>query len=150
MLYLDDMHEGDRAILGPIHVSREDALDFARKYDPQPFHLDEAAAAAHPFFKRLAISGWQTCAYAMRLMVDDMIARDIQSLGSPGIDNIRWLKPVYPGDALTLEAETLDVRISRSKPEMGSAKRRYTFRNQNGQAVMTMEATGLFATRPQA
>ena len=150
MLYLDDMHEGDRATLGPIHVSREDALDFARKYDPQPFHLDDEAAAAHPFFKKLAISGWQTCAYAMRLMVDEMAAKGIHSLGSPGIDEVRWLKPVYPGDALTLEAETTEVRTSRSKPEMGSAKRRYTFRNQDGDAVMTMHATGLFATRPKA
>ncbi len=150
MLYLDDMHEGDRVALGTIQVIREDALDFARKYDPQPFHLDDAAAAAHPFFKKLAISGWQTCAYAMRLMVDDMIARGSQSLGSPGIDDIRWIKPVYPGDALTLEAETLEVRTSRSKPEMGSAKRRYTFRNQHDEPVMTMVATGLFATRPKS
>ena len=79
MIYLDDMHEGDTSILGPIHVTREEALDFARKYDPQPFHLDDAAAAAHPFFKKLSISGWQTCAYAMRLMVDEMQARGIQS-----------------------------------------------------------------------
>ncbi len=148
MIYLDDMHEGDRSVLGPIQITREEALDFARKYDPQPFHLDAAAAAAHPFFKKLSISGWQTCGYAMRLMVDEMQERAIQSLGSPGIDNIRWLKPVYPGDALTLECETKEVRVSRSRPEMGSAKRNYVFRNQHGDAVMTMEATGLFATRP--
>ncbi len=149
MIYLDDMQEGDRTTLGPIHVTREDALDFARKYDPQSFHLDDAAAAAHPFFKKLAISGWQTCALTMRLMVDDMHARNMQSLGSPGIDNIRWLKPVHPGDDLTLESETVEVRASRSKPEMGSARRRYVCRNQDGDAVMTMEATGLFLTRPR-
>ncbi len=149
MIYLEDMHEGDRATLGPIHVSREEAMDFARKYDPQPFHLDDAAAAAHPFFKKLSISGWMTCALTMRLMVDEMQERQIQSLGSPGIDAIRWLKPVYPGDALTLEAETTEVRPSRSRPEMGSALRRYVLRNQDGEPVMTMEATGLFATRPK-
>ena len=149
MIYLDDMHEGDRTTLGPIHVTREAALDFARQYDPQPFHLDDDAAAAHPFFKKLSISGWQTCALAMRLMVDDMQSRAIQSLGSPGIDNVRWLKPVYPGDDLTLESETTEVRASRSKPEMGSARRRYVCRNQAGEAVMTMEATGLFLTRPK-
>ena len=148
MIYLDDMQAGDTSVLGPIHVTREEALDFARKYDPQPFHLDDEAAAAHPFFKKLSISGWQTCGYAMRLMVGEMQSRAIQSLGSPGIDNIRWLKPVYPGDALTLECKTTEVRASRSRPEMGSARRTYTFRNQDGEAVMTMEATGLFATRP--
>ncbi len=150
MLYLDDMHVGDRVTLGPIEVLREDALDFARKYDPQPFHLDDAAAEAHPFFKRLSISGWQTCAYAMRLMVDDMQARSMQSLGSPGIDAIRWLKPVYPGDRLTLEAETLEVRRSRSKPGMGSVKRRWVFINQHGEPVMSMEGVGLFAARVPA
>jgi acyl dehydratase len=147
MLYLEDLHEGDRATLGPIEVSREDALDFARKYDPQPFHLDDEAAAAHPFFKRLAISGWQTCALAMRLIVDDMRAKDAQSLGSPGIDQIRWLRPVYPGDLLMLEAETLQVRRSRSRPGMGTVKRAWTMRNQDGEAVMTMEGMGLFAAR---
>jgi acyl dehydratase len=149
VIYLEDIQEGDRQTLGPIRVIREEALDFARKYDPQPFHLDDEAAAAHPFFKRLSISGWQTCAYAMRLMVDDMHARAVQSLGSPGIDNVRWVKPVYPEDELSLECETIEVRASRSRPEMGSAKRKYAFRNQHGEIVMTMEATGLFATRPK-
>jgi acyl dehydratase len=148
--YLEDMHEGDHSVLGTVRVTREEALDFARKYDPQPFHLDDAAAAAHPFFKRLAISGWQTCGYAMRLMVQEMQARGTASLGSPGMDNIRWLKPVYPDDELTLEGLVLEVRPSRSKPEMGSARRRFTFRNQHGDVVMTMEGTGLFATRPPA
>ena len=147
MQYLEDMLEGERSILGPIEVVREDALDFARKYDPQPFHLDDAAAAAHPFFKKLSISGWQTCAYAMRLMVDDLQARGAQSLGSPGIDNIRWLKPVYPGDRLMLECETLEVRRSHSKPHMGSVRRRWVFINQDGAPVMSMEGVGLFAAR---
>ncbi len=150
MMFFEDMQVGDRNTLGPIEVTREAALDFAEKYDPQPFHLDDAAAEAHPFFQKLAISGWQTCAYAMRLMVDDMQARGAQSLGSPGIDNIRWLKPVHPGDRLTLEAETLEVKRSRSRPEMGSVKRRWTFRNQDGEAVMTMEGIGLFKTRGPA
>ncbi len=150
MIYLEDMQAGDRATLGPVEVTREEALDFARKYDPQPFHLDDAAAAAHPFFGRLAISGWQTCAYAMRMIVDEISRRGVQSLGSPGMDNIRWLKPVYPGDRLTLEVETLEVRQSRSRPEMGAARRRFVCLNQHDEPVMTMEGTGLFATRPGA
>jgi acyl dehydratase len=150
MKYLEDIKEGDKATLGPIHVDRAAALDFAAKYDPQPFHLDDAAAEAHPFFKKLSISGWMTCALAMRLMVQEIQDNQLQSLGSPGIDQIRWLKPVYPGDDLTLECETYEVRPSRSRPEMGAAKRRYAFRNQHGDVVMTMEATGLFLTRPKA
>lgn len=145
--YLEDMHAGDRDTLGPIEVTREDALDFARKYDPQPFHLDDAAAAASPIFRKLAISGWQTCAYIMRLMVDDMQARGVVSLGSPGIDMIRWLKPVYPGDKLKVESETVEVKRSRSKPIMGSVKRRWTVRNQDGDAVMTMEGLNLIGAR---
>ena len=150
MMFLEDMQVGDRSTLGPIEVTREAALDFAQRYDPQPFHLDDAAAEAHPFFRKLAISGWQTCAYAMRLMVDDMHARDAQSLGSPGIDTVRWLKPVHPGDRLTLEAETLEVRRSRSRPEMGSIKRSWVMRNQDGEPVMTMQGVGLFRTRDPA
>ena len=148
MRYLEDFTPGERRTLGPIHVTREAALDFARQYDPQPFHLDDAAAAAHPFFGRLSISGWQTCAYLMRLLVDDMQANASAGLGSPGIDTIRWLKPVYPDDDLTAEVEVLEVTPSRSRPEMGSTRNRYTVRNQHGEAVMTMEGMGLFATRP--
>ena len=146
-VYLEDILVGDCRTLGPIEVTREAALDFARTYDPQPFHLDDAAAAAHPFFKKLAISGWQSCAYAMRLVVDDMQARQVRSLGSPGVDRLRWLKPVYPGDTLMLEVETLEVTRSRSRPEMGAAKSRWMLKNQTGEAVMTMEGTGMFATR---
>jgi acyl dehydratase len=148
MMYLEDMKEGDRTLLGPVEVGREEALDFARKYDPQPFHLDDAAAAAHPFFGRLAISGWQTCALAMRMLVQEMQEKGMQSLGSPGIDALRWRKPVYPGDRLTLEVETLEVKRSASRPEMGSARRRYICRNQDGVEVMTMEGALLYATRP--
>lgn len=147
MITLDDMQPGQRITLGPVQVTREEALDFARSYDPQPFHVDDAAAEAHPFFKRLSISGWQSCAYAMRLIVADMQARGVQSLGSPGIDMLRWLKPVYPGDTLMLEVETLEVKRSRSKPGMGSAKSRWTLTNQHGEPVMTMEGWGMFATR---
>ncbi len=148
MIYLDDIRVGDRSMLGPIEVSRADALDFASRYDPQSFHLDDEAAAAHPFFKRLSISGWQTCAYAMRLMVDHMQATRMQVLGSPGMDSIRWLKPVYPGDRLTVEIETLEVRPSRSRPEMGSIKSRWTITNQDGEAVTTMDGIVLVARRP--
>ncbi len=147
MIHLEDMHPGDRSTLGPIEVTRDDALDFARKYDPQPFHLDDEAAAAHPFFGRLSISGWQSCAYAMRLLVDHMRTTETQSLGSPGIDNIRWLKPVHPGDRLTLETELLEVRRSRSRPTMGSTRSRWTLRNQDGETVTTLEGIGLVAAR---
>ncbi len=149
MISLEDMQAGDRAMLGPVDVTREEALDFARKYDPQPSHLDDAAAA-HPFFGRLAISFWQTCAYAMWMIVDETGRRGVQSLGSPGVDNIRWLKPVYSSDRLTLAVETLEVRPSRSRPEMGAAAQRFVCLNQHDEPVMTMESAGLLATRPGA
>jgi acyl dehydratase len=148
MRWFEDVEVGSVRTLGPIVVEREDAIDFARKYDPQPFHLDDAAAAAHPFFGRLAISGWNTCALVMRLLVDDMTATGAKSLGSPGVDEIRWTRPVYPGDALTLELEVVSARRSESRPEMGSTYQHYRLLNQDGVVVMTMKGAGLWRTRP--
>jgi acyl dehydratase len=148
MTWFEDVEVGGVRRIGPIAVTRDDVLDFAGKYDPQPFHLDDAAAAAHPFFGRLAASGWHTCALMMRLLVDDMVARDAKSLGSPGVDEIRWLKPVYPGDTLTLELEIVSAKRSQSRPEMGSTYQHYRVLNQHGVAVMTMKGAGLWRTRP--
>ena len=100
-----DFAVGDRQRLGPIWASRQEAISFARKYDPQPFLLSEQGAAGHPFFRRMAISGWLTCALLMRLIVDDMRANPVALVGSPGVDRIRWRAPVYPEDRLMLETE---------------------------------------------
>ncbi|PKP82023.1 MAG: dehydratase [Alphaproteobacteria bacterium HGW-Alphaproteobacteria-18] len=128
-------------------VTREEVIDFASKYDPQPFHLDdEAAAKTH--FGRLSASGWHTGAMAMRMMVDTW--KDMEptaGLGSPGIDELRWVKPVYPGDELTVEMELISKRRMKSRRDMGLSKSRQTVLNQHGETVMTMVSNGLIQVR---
>ncbi|WP_375250672.1 MaoC family dehydratase [Sphingomonas sp.] len=146
MEYFEDLAVGEVHRFGAYAVTREEVIDFASKYDPQPFHLsDEAAAATH--FGRLSASGWHTCAMVMAMLVEDLKKHQRASLGSPGIDELRWLKPVYPGDILSCENEVIEKRVSQSRPEMGIFKSRLTVTNQDGVAVMTMISNGLIATR---
>ena len=147
MRYFEDVTVGSTARFGSYAVTREEVVDFATRYDPQPFHLsDEAAAATH--FGRLSASGWHTCAMAMSMMVANMKTQEQAGLGSPGLDELKWLKPVYPGDTLRCETEVLDKRASASRPDMGIFKSRLTVFNQDDVAVMSMVSTGLIATRP--
>ena len=147
MRYFEDVTVGSTARFGSYAVTRDEVVDFAKRYDPQPFHLsDEAAAATH--FGRLSASGWHTCAMAMSMMVANMKTQEQAGLGSPGLDELKWLKPVYPGDTLRCETEVLDKRASASRPDMGIFKSRLTVFNQDGVAVMSMVSTGLIATRP--
>jgi acyl dehydratase len=147
MLYLDDIEVGTTRSFGRYEVTREEVLEFAAKYDPQPFHLsDEAAAQTH--FGRIAASGWHTCAMTMSMFVAEMKAHPQASLGAAGIDELRWLKPVYPGDVLRCESETLEVRPSQSKPHMGSVKHRMTTFNQHDEPVLRFVALGLMRRRP--
>ncbi|WP_408988108.1 MaoC family dehydratase [Sphingomonas sp. SUN019] len=147
MQYFEDIAVGSTARFGAYQVTREEVMDFARKYDPQPFHLDdEAAAKTH--FGRLSASGWHTCAMVMSMVVENVSKNQQAGLGSPGIDELRWLKPVYPGDTLRCETEVLEKRVSASRPEMGLFKSRMTVRNQHDVAVMTMVSNGMIATRP--
>jgi acyl dehydratase len=127
-------------------VVREEVIDFASKYDPQPFHLDDEAAA-QTYFGRLSASGWHTGAMMMRMMVDDMKQHEQAGLGSPGIEDLRWLKPVYPGDTLRCESEILEKRRSGSRPEMGIIQSRMTVFNQHDEPVMTMRSAGLIRVR---
>ena len=146
--YLEDLVVGTKASFGRYEVTREEVVEFASKYDPQPFHLsDEAAAQTH--FGRLSASGWHTAAMAMRMAVENMKDQRSAGLGSPGLDELRWLKPVYPGDTLRCETELLDKRVSQSRPEMGIIKGRTTVLNQHDEAVMTFVANGLIRTRPR-
>jgi acyl dehydratase len=146
MLYFEDIIVGSKSSFGQYHVTMEEVLEFAGKYDPQAFHLDnEAAAETH--FGRISASGWHTCAMTMRMLVDNMKVNKQAGLGSPGVDEIRWLKPVYPGDTLRVEGEILSKRQSLSKPAMGSFQGRNTVYNQDGVAVMTMVSTGLIRVR---
>lgn len=131
-------------------VTREEVIEFASKYDPQPFHLDDAAAEK-THFGRLSASGWHTGAMAMRMMVEGWKDQEpTAGLGSPGIDELRWVKPVYPGDELTVEMELISKRRMKSRRDMGLSKSRQTVYNQNGEIVMTMVSNGLIKVRDPA
>ena len=147
MQYFEDIQVGAKASFGRYEVTRDEVMDFARKYDPQPFHLsDEAAAQTH--FGRLSASGWHTCAMTMAMLVENLKTHRQAGLGSPGVDELRWLKPVYPGDMLRCESEVLEKRQSASRPEMGIFKSRLTVFNQDDVPVMSMVSNGLVRTRP--
>ena len=146
MEHFEDLVVGRKARFGHYEVTREEVLEFARKYDPQPFHLsDEAAAKTH--FGRIAASGWHTCAMVMAMLVEQMQAHPQAGLGGVGIDELRWLKPVFPGDVLSVESELLDKTRSRSKPGMGSGRIRVTAFNQHDEPVMSYANIFLIAVR---
>lgn len=149
MKYLEDMEIGRKASFGAYRVTREEVLDFARKYDAQPFHLsDEEAAKTH--FGRIAASGWHTCAMTMAMLVDYLGTDPQAGLGSPGVDELRWLKPVYPGDTLRVETEVVDATPSRSKPNLGSIRSNVTVFNQDDVPVMRFTSIVLMLRRPEA
>lgn len=146
MKYYEDLEIGTTASFGHYEVTREEVMEFAEKYDPQPFHLDDDAAA-RTHFGRLSASGWHTCAMTMRMLVDNMKTSEQAGLGSPGVDSLRWKKPVYPGDTLRVETEVIEKRRSRSRPEMGIFKSRGTTYNQHGEPVLEMVSNGLIEVR---
>ena len=145
--YFDDFVPGQEIELGQRTVSEDEIIAFATQFDPQPFHLsDEAAAQTH--FGRLSASGWHTCAMTMAMLVENLKAHKQAGLGSPGIDELKWLRPVYPGDVLRCESELIDKRVSASRPEMGIFKTLLTVFNQDDVAVMSYRSNGLIRTRP--
>ena len=149
MIYFDDMEVGSERVFGSYAVTREEVLEFARKYDPQPFHLsDEAAAKTH--FGRLAASGWHTCAMTMRVIVDAISEERQAGLGSPGVDELRWLKPVYPGDTITVHGKIVDKTPSRSKPDIGVIRSENTVTNQDDVPVMRFTSIVMMLRRPPA
>ena len=148
MIYFEDLEIGRETEFGSYEVTREEVLDFARKYDPQPFHLsDEAAAKTH--FGRLAASGWHSCAMTMAVIARRVMDEEQAGLGSPGVDELRWLKPVYPGDTLTVRGRILEKTPSRSKPEIGSFRTQTEVTNQDGVPVMRFTSIVLIRRRPQ-
>ncbi len=147
MIYLEDLEVGQRASFGSYHVTREEVIDFASKYDMQPFHLsDEAAAKTH--FGRLAASGWHTCAMTMAVIARRVVETEQAGLGSPGVDELRWLKPVYPGDTLHVRSTLVEKTPSRSKPDIGSFRSQTTVINQEGVPVLTFTSIVLIRRRP--
>ncbi len=146
MIYYEDLEIGTKQSFGRYEVTREEVIEFAKKYDPQAFHLnDDAAARTH--FGRLSASGWHTCAMTMAMMVENMKGVKQAGLGSPGIDNLQWKKPVYPGDTLRVESEVMSKRRSQSRHEMGLFKSRAQIFNQNDEIVLEMTSNGLIAVR---
>jgi acyl dehydratase len=144
-LYLDDLRPGQTFRLGHRRVTREEIVEFATAWDPQPFHLDEAAAQAS-IYGQLIASGWHTACVFMRLFADGLLNRSA-AIGSPGLDELRWLKPVYAGDSLDARVEILEVRPSRSRPDRGAARIRCVVSSQRGDEVLIMIATVMFLRR---
>ena len=149
MLYWEDLVVGSSREFGHYDVTREEVLEFAHKYDPQPFHLsDEAAARTH--FGKIAASGWHTAAMSMRVIVDALGQEPQAGLGSPGVDELRWLKPVYPCDRLTVSGKIVDKTPSRSKPTLGTIRTQTIVTNQDGVDVMRYTSIVLMQRRPVA
>ena len=146
MQFFEDIEVGSEHSFGQYEVTREDVTNFARRFDPQPFHLDDAAAAA-THFGRLSASGWHTCAMTMAMLVENMKKHRQAGLGSPGVDNLRWIRPVYPGDVLRCETKVVEKRQSQSRPEMGIFKTRIRTFNQNDELVLEMVSNGLIRVR---
>lgn len=147
MKYFEDLKVGDTRRTPPYAVTRDEVIAFAKSYDPQPFHLsDEAAAKTH--FGKLAASGWHTCAMTMAMLVASGREDPFAGLGSPGVDELRWLKPVYPGDTLVAETVVVEVTPSRSKPDLGSFRSNVTVFNQHDEPVMRMTSIVLVRRRP--
>ncbi len=144
-LHWEDFAVGQVREFGHMPVTRDAVLSFAREFDPQPFHLDDRAAEAS-LFGKLAASGWHTCAMAMRMMCDGYLL-DAASLGSPGIEKLRWTAPVYPGDTLRMRIEVLEARVLASRPGVGLVRSRSEVLNQRGEVVLSMEGIGMFRRR---
>lgn len=147
-VYLDDFTPGQVRELGHHEITREEIIAFASKYDPQPFHTNEDAAKAS-FYGGLIASGWMTVGVAMRMACDDYLV-GAASLGSPGVDEIRWLQPVRPGDVLRLRLTTREVRPSQSKADRGIVRSLWEVLNQRDEVVMTLDGMGMFRRRPAA
>lgn len=144
-LYFEDLTPGDKQQFGAYQVTEQEIIEFAQRYDPQYFHLD-AKAASDSLFGGLCASGWHTTAMFMRMLVDAM-PEDNGSLGSPGIEQLRWLKPVYPDDILHVEGEVLTTRLLETKPGVGMVSMAYQVKNQQQQTVMTLNSNAFFRCR---
>ena len=144
--YLEDFRVGEVIDLGSATVSEEEILAFARQFDPQPFHVDPEAAKGS-IYGGLIASGWHTCGIYMRLLADNFL-RDTISMGSPGIDTLRWSSPVRPGDTLRARLTILDVTPSRSRPDRGTMRSRGEVLNARDEVVLILEAIGIFGRRP--
>jgi len=144
--YFEDFPEGYTQDLGTFSLSAQEIIAFARQYDPQPMHVDSAAGRAS-IYGSLIASGWHTAACFMRLLVDGVLGESA-SMGSPGIENLRWLKPVRPDEPMRARFEVVESRTSNSRPDWGIVRSRGEVVNQDDEVVMRLEAVNFFARRP--
>jgi len=143
--YFEDYVPGDVHEFGSTVAEEDEMIAFARRFDPQPFHTDPEAAKESPYGGLIA-SGWYTAGMAMRLLVDHYIPR-VASLGSPGVDEVRWRKPVRPGDTLSIRVTVLESKLSRSKPNQGTIRVYIEVLNQHREVVMTWKGMGMYRCR---
>ncbi len=143
--YFEDYVPGSVHEFGPVKVEEAEIIEFARRYDPQPFHIDPEAAK-DSIYGGLIASGWHTASLMMRVLVDHYLSH-VASLGSPGVDELRWLKPVRPGDELTVRVTVLETRRSRSKPDRGIVRSFVEVLNQKGEVVMSLKAVNFLLCR---
>lgn len=146
MIYWEDFPLGETLEMGAHTFTEAEIVAFARQFDPQPFHLDPQAAK-ESLYGGLIASGWHTCAIGMRLMCERYL-NGAASLGSPGLDNIRWIRPVRPGDTVSFRRIVLEKRASTSRAGMGLVKNRWEATNQHGELVLTMEGWSMLGRRP--
>jgi acyl dehydratase len=144
--YFEDFYPGQEIDLGTRAVSEQEIIAFARAYDPQPIHVDHAAAAASIYGGVIA-SGWHTCSMMMRMVVDGVLG-EASSMGSPGLDSVRWMRPVRAGDTLHVRYLTSAVKASASRPDRGVVWSKWVATNQHGEQVCTVEGMSMFARRP--
>jgi acyl dehydratase len=144
-MFFEDFEVGTTEEFGEYLVTEEEILEFASKYDPQAFHLSDEAAKA-TLFGGLCASGWHTCAIAMRMLVDNMPESN-KSLGSPGIDELRWTRPVFPGDTLRVKTTVLSKTNSRSRPDLGSLQMQNEVFNQKNELVMSNKPIVIYRKR---
>jgi len=147
-LYWEDFAPGTVREFGAHTLTRDEIVRFATEFDPQPFHVDEEAARSS-LFGGLAASGWHTCALVMRMMCDAYLL-DSSSMGSPGLEQIKWLKPVKVGDTLRVRMSILEARPMSSKPHIGLVRSQWEALNQRDQVVLSMEGWSMFGRRPSA
>jgi acyl dehydratase len=147
-IYWEDFKVGEVSEMGRRTVDKSEVIAFAQQFDPQSFHVDESAAK-QSMYGGLIASGWHTVAMVMRMMCDNYLL-DSASLGSPGVDHVKWLKPVRPGDTIRAMRTVLESRRSASKPDVGIVKTLWEVFNQHDERVMTMEGYGMFKVRGAA
>ncbi len=146
--YWEDLLPGSVRELGSVTPTADEIKEFARQFDPQPFHVDEAAGQ-RSIYGALCASGWHTCSMAMRLTVENFL-NESASLGSPGLENLRWLKPVFPGDTLRLQQTITQARPLRKRADAGLVRTMWEMFNQHGDKVLQMEGYGMFGRRTPA